>query len=223
MSHDDPNKWSLPGWRIEQRFSQGVLIGNWGEERYTFKKGNQRHNSTHRVDFKNWNSTGPDVIIRRKAELQNDGLGKEYLLNHHGNRYANNMVSWYDEHYNKRERDANNKLPNLRGWDSHRLAWLPEKSDHPIQGSATNFGLQQKLRAQWSQQLVDETRGDFNTTYGASYSAPVGYCKTRYAIPKETSSTLHRVNKVNRDMHFRGMPFLKAPETLQRPPLQAIV
>ena len=26
-------KWEQPGWRIEQRFCQGVLIGNWSEDR----------------------------------------------------------------------------------------------------------------------------------------------------------------------------------------------
>ena len=44
------------------------------------------------------------------------------------------MISWYDEHYNKRERDEENKLPALRNWDSHTLSWRPEKTDHPIQG-----------------------------------------------------------------------------------------
>ena len=29
---NDP-KWQLPGWRIEQRYSTGVLIGNWSEDR----------------------------------------------------------------------------------------------------------------------------------------------------------------------------------------------
>jgi len=29
----DPLKWNLPGWRIEQRFDNKVLIGNWYEER----------------------------------------------------------------------------------------------------------------------------------------------------------------------------------------------
>jgi len=66
--------------------------------------------------------------------LRNDGLGKELLFYHHGNRYSNNMISWYDEHYNKRERDEKNKLPELRHWDSHQLAWIPEKTDYPIQG-----------------------------------------------------------------------------------------
>lgn len=26
-------KWEQPGWRIEQKYSQGVLIGNWSEDR----------------------------------------------------------------------------------------------------------------------------------------------------------------------------------------------
>ncbi len=101
---------------------------------FQFQKGNTRHNSTHRVDFRNFSTSKPDVNIRRKAQLQNDGMGKEFLFYHHGNRYSNNMISWYDEHYNMRERDEQNKLPELREWDSHRLAWLPEKSDHPIRG-----------------------------------------------------------------------------------------
>ena len=35
MAMGDINKWNMPGWRIEQKFSPGVLIGNWGEDRYT--------------------------------------------------------------------------------------------------------------------------------------------------------------------------------------------
>lgn len=226
MSHDDPTKWNLPGWRIEQRFSPGVLIGNWGEECYTFRKGNVKHNSTHRMDFKSWGGSRPDVVVRRKAQLQNDGLGKESLFYHHGNRYSNNMISWYDEQFNKRERDDANKLPDLRSWDSHRLAWLPEKSDYPIQGDPTTFGLHQKLRSKWSDQVADETHGDYNTTYGVSYSAgpPPGHPQSnlsRYANQREISTTLHKINRVNRDLHFRGKPFLQSPEMLQKVPLQA--
>jgi len=38
MAQGDPRKWNMPGWRIEQKFAQGVLIGNWDEERYTVSK-----------------------------------------------------------------------------------------------------------------------------------------------------------------------------------------
>ena len=32
-AQSDPMKWKLPGWRIEQAFSNKTLIGNWVEER----------------------------------------------------------------------------------------------------------------------------------------------------------------------------------------------
>ena len=38
MSHGDPMKWGMPGWRIEQRYAPGVLIGNWDENRYKVRK-----------------------------------------------------------------------------------------------------------------------------------------------------------------------------------------
>jgi len=49
-------------------------------------------------------------------------------------RYSNNMISWYDEQYNKRVREEGDKLPDLRKWDGHKLAWAPERSDFPMQG-----------------------------------------------------------------------------------------
>lgn len=64
--------------------------------------------------------------------LRNDGLGPENLFWHHGNRYTNNMLSWYDEHYNGRWKE--NNFPPGRQWNSHQLAWGPEKSDYPLQG-----------------------------------------------------------------------------------------
>jgi len=27
------DKWNSPGWKIEQKYSPGVLIGNWSEEK----------------------------------------------------------------------------------------------------------------------------------------------------------------------------------------------
>ena len=92
-----------------------------------------------------------------------------------------------------------------------------------ISGESTNFGLLNKLRSKWADQVADETHADFNTTYGISYSAMPGSTSgmTRYATPKDGSSTLHPLNRVNKDLHFRGMPFLQAPEALQKPPLPA--
>lgn len=215
MAQGDPMKWHMPGWRIEQRYAPGVLIGNWGEERHAFKKGAQANNSTYRQDFVNCDGHRPDVILRRKAELQNEGLGKEFLFYHHGNRYSNNMISWYDEHYNKRERDEKNKLPEMRHWDGHAMAWVPEKTDYPIQGEPTNFGLNKNRAADWQQQIADETHGDYNTTYHTSYNKFPGSAivHTRYATPQEQSTTLHRFNKVNKNLPLR--------EKLDKPGLQS--
>ena len=44
MAQGDPLKWSMPGWRIEQRYANGVLIGNWSEERH--KVGHDKLNTT---------------------------------------------------------------------------------------------------------------------------------------------------------------------------------
>ncbi|KAL3862740.1 hypothetical protein ACJMK2_008693 [Sinanodonta woodiana] len=212
MAQGDPRKWHMPGWRIEQKFGQGVLIGNWSEDRYTFLRGDHKNNSTHRTDFRNFGNHRPDVIVRRKAVLKNDGYGPEYLFYHHGNRYANNKISWYDEHYNGRWKE--NSLPPTREWNGNRLAWGPEKSDYPLQGPPTNFGLIQTLKSRWAKQIADEARGDYLSTYQTSfYEHPKEAMTTeRHAVPKENSTSLHPVNKVNKDLHFRNMPLIKAPE-----------
>ncbi|KAK7090993.1 hypothetical protein V1264_010718 [Littorina saxatilis] len=150
----DPRKWNLPGWRIEQKFAPGVLIGNWSEERDNFIKGDFKHNSTHRTDFRKFGGQAPDVTVRRRGELRNHGLPAELLIHHHnGNRYSSNMVSWYDEDYNGRWREKT--LPKLRGWNSHQLAWIPEKNDHPVQEPPTNFGLLGHMHREWAAQLAN--------------------------------------------------------------------
>lgn len=97
-----------------------------------FKKGSYKHNTTHRIDFQNYGNHRPDVIIRRKRELLNEGLPQELIFHHHGNRYARNLVTWYDEDYNGRYKEK--KLPELRTWTSKHVSWLPEKSDIHVQG-----------------------------------------------------------------------------------------
>ncbi|KAK3088568.1 hypothetical protein FSP39_020719 [Pinctada imbricata] len=214
MAQGDPMKWHLPGWRIEQKYAPGVLIGNWSEERYTFQKGTTQHNSTNRIDFRNFGSHRPDVIVRRKALLRNDGMGQEYIFHHHGNKYANNTISWYDEQYNGRFQE--NTLPDLRDWNGHKLAWAPEKSDYPVQGGPTNFGLHQKLQQRWKDQIADEVKGDFLSTYQKSFIQPgnENMVRNRYAISRDMSTSLHPYNKINADLKLRNVTAFKSPERL---------
>ena len=130
------NKWARQSlkWPINQNLeSEFVPTVSF----FQFTRSKTDHNSTHRVDFRNYGSHRPDVIVRRKALLRNDGLGQENLFYHHGNKYTNNMLSWYDEHYNGRWKE--NVLPPSRQWNSHNLAWGPEKSDYPLQGKVSLF------------------------------------------------------------------------------------
>ncbi|XP_006812009.1 cilia- and flagella-associated protein 107-like isoform X2 [Saccoglossus kowalevskii] len=224
MAQGSPHKWYMPGWRIEQRYKQGVLIGNWSEERYSFLKSDHRNSSTHREDFKKYENFKPDVMVRRAAMMKNEGMGKDHIFSHHGNRYSNNMISWYDEHYNKRERDENNKLPALRHWDGNQLAWVPEKTDYPIQGAPTNFGLHARKSSKWQQQdgAVQSSEGEgdgdmYNTTYGSCYTPHKGgsYVQKHYAAPRTISASLHPLNKINKDLHLRGIPStVHNPESL---------
>lgn len=97
-----------------------------------FTKGNFKHLNTHRIDFINYGNHRPDVLIRRKGELKMEGLPARLFLHHHGTRYANNMVSWYDEHYNGRYREKN--LPEKRTWNFQDLSWKPERNDFLVEG-----------------------------------------------------------------------------------------
>ena len=62
------------------------------------------------------------------------GLDQTLLFAHHNKSLKNNLISWYDEQFNKRERSGGDQLPELRHWDGQKLAWEPEKTDHPVKG-----------------------------------------------------------------------------------------
>lgn len=66
--------------------------------------------------------------------LSLQGLNNKLLFSHHKSDHTENLVSWYDQHYNKKERPVSDQLPEFRHWDGNRLAWEPEASDHPIRG-----------------------------------------------------------------------------------------
>ncbi|TSW21774.1 hypothetical protein Baya_13549 [Bagarius yarrelli] len=61
------NKWKQPGWRIEQKYSDKVLIGNWAEERLQFSQERTTSKSSNSFDFRPHPDHRPDVIVRRTA------------------------------------------------------------------------------------------------------------------------------------------------------------
>ncbi|XP_076863821.1 cilia- and flagella-associated protein 107 isoform X2 [Brachyhypopomus gauderio] len=123
------NKWSQPGWRIEQTYSNKVLVGNWAEERLQFTRECKPLNTTHRQDFRPQSEHKPDVIVRRTALRRSEGLPSKILLSHHDTPTSHYLLSLYDESYGRR---VPAHLPAHRTWHSDKLAWVPERSDHPI-------------------------------------------------------------------------------------------
>ncbi|KAL8592458.1 hypothetical protein ACOMHN_021400 [Nucella lapillus] len=204
----------IPGWKIESHFKPGVLIGNWNEENRNFIKGNYKHNSTYRTNYYDYGPCRrPDVIVRRQGEQHNTGLPAELLLHHHGNKYANNLVTWYDEDYNGRWREKN--MPPLRHFDNNKLKWEPEKSDLHVQEPPTNFGLLPELQKKWAVQLAEQDTGDYLTTYTLNYTPYIPLPRLpRFATPRLESTTLHPVNKTLKDLHLRNTPVFKRPELL---------
>ena len=92
-----------------------------------------------------------------------------------------------------------------------------------IAGAPTNFGLLPKQMQEWASQIADETHGDYNTTYKVSYASLPNdaMVNTRYATPKEQSTSLHNLNRVNKDLALRGSGHLQSPEIIpnvERPP-----
>lgn len=209
-------KWELPGWRIEQKYCQGVLIGNWSEDRLgKFHKGDEFGNSTSREAFMSYlpSAYQPDSSIRRKGLFRSGGLGPAHIFGHHGNRYMHNNISTYDQQFSKRHSTGEQTQ---RQWDRHRLSWLPEASDNPATGSPTRFGLREAIEEKWRRLKEIESHGDYCSTYTTSFrSLPQGEGSQvhRHATPRHLSSHLHP-HRGNAHLVLRGMPHLTSPETV---------
>uniref|UniRef100_A0A0B7BTB7 Uncharacterized protein n=1 Tax=Arion vulgaris TaxID=1028688 RepID=A0A0B7BTB7_9EUPU len=204
----------IPGWRIEQKYSPGVLIGNWSEDMNKFSDSKYKHNSTYRLDFQNTGGIHPDVMIRRKTKLGDEGKHADMLLRHHGDAYDNMLISLYDESYNGRWRE--NCLPPLRKFDNQTLKWLPERSDYPLKGDATNWGLKEQRQAKLLKRQQEMYFPEFESTYMGSYQdKPINVRQfPRFATSRHLSTTLLPSNNINSNLHLRGKPNLRMPEVL---------
>jgi len=205
----------VPGWRIEKRFNNKVLIGNWSEERRRFQKlNNPFGNSTHRYDFNRYSNYVPDMKIRRETEMLNEGLPKKFIFSHHGDFYSNNLISWYDQQMNQREL-RESTLPKLRQWDGKSTSFKPEKTDHPLQGSSTNYGLLEKMKEKWLKEADNEASSDnYGSTYQQTFHShpQTALVQKHFAAPKPLSSHFHTHNRVNNDLPFRNSHVNIAPE-----------
>ncbi|XP_030077960.1 cilia- and flagella-associated protein 107 [Microcaecilia unicolor] len=199
-----------PCWRVEKRYSNRVLIGNWLEERKKFKRNlYPTSKSCQGIDFVVPFSDGrPDLILGRAFKKKNEGLPKQLLLSHHGELNHKHLVSVYDDHY---MRHGNSSLPPLRKFNGNKLAWLPEKSDYPIDEPPTNYGLLEFKRKTWQ----DEKSVDLRSVYTVSYvqPPPSAFAAIRYAVaPRALSSSLHQHNNLNKNLNLKDQKQLQVPD-----------
>jgi len=162
----------MPAWDTKPRYDPGVLVGNWYEERKKYHKANLDHTSSYRTDYNPYGGASPDFLVRRNAVHRGEGMGHKHLFGHHGKAYDKSLITWYDQDYNGRglKRPTSQGLPDLREWKvGTQMAWIPEKTDFPIFGEPTNWGLAQEKIAEWHKdncaaKTEEATKTDFTTT-----------------------------------------------------------
>ncbi|XP_019397277.1 PREDICTED: uncharacterized protein C1orf158 homolog [Crocodylus porosus] len=162
-----------PMGKMEQKYSSKVLIGNWFEDRQRVRWGKEEltqeftkpSNSTYRTDFVHFPFSAPDQTVKRSVMKKLEGLPKKFLFTCDEGPNNQNLVSEYDDHYN---RHGNPVLPAFRRWSRHKNTWLPEKSDFPTLEPPTNYGLSGLLWKKWTQ----KEDGPMNSVYTVSYEKP---------------------------------------------------
>ncbi|XP_036387716.1 uncharacterized protein C1orf158 homolog [Megalops cyprinoides] len=214
----EPDKWKEPGWKIEQNYSSKVLVGNWAEERLQFTRECKTATSTHRHDYHPQRDHQPDVFVRREALRKAEGLPTRLLLDHHGTPRSHYLVSLYDETFSRKSSSA---PPTLRCWNSDKLAWVPERSDHPAAAPPTNFGLAESRLVRLmlpgsAVGAVSVYRSAFPWHPAAALRQP--RCAS---VPRALSSHLHPANSTNKDLRLKDRPYLQVPDHPARllPPL----
>ncbi|KAM6236840.1 cilia- and flagella-associated protein 107 [Spheniscus humboldti] len=95
-----------------------------------------------------------------------EGLPMQHLFTHHEEPRSRNLVSEYDDKYNRH--GYNPVLPPLRSWNGRKFAWIPQKTDFPILEPPTNYGLLEYLMKKWHQKEA----GVMNSVYTISYKSP---------------------------------------------------
>lgn len=65
------------------------------------------------------------------------GLPMELLFTHHDEPRSRNLVSEYDDKYNRHGHKP--VLAPLHCWNGCTLAWIPQKADSPILGSFWHY------------------------------------------------------------------------------------
>jgi len=212
-----------PSWKIEQKYSPGVLMYNWAEERHKYEHPDYFKSfplSTMKQDYRRPCNHKVETDNRRIAAVfhQRGAVPNNLFFRHHGKRWDCSNVTWYDEVFNGRrftDDEGCQKFPDVRHWAVADDAWKPEHSDYPLQGEGTKWGLVAKKEQYWDRLRRDEDR-PFESVYHQSYNTPhaiphCGLALTRYATPRELSFKMAETDRINWDTDYARC---KQPERL---------
>uniref|UniRef100_A0A8P4GKE8 Si:ch211-226m7.4 n=1 Tax=Dicentrarchus labrax TaxID=13489 RepID=A0A8P4GKE8_DICLA len=196
------DKWTQTGWRIEQKYANKVLLGNWAEERL------QVGILSAYCLFHFYSSQCIQAMSRLLC-IVFQGLPSKLLFAHRDPPSSHYLVTQYQESYGHKH---TNTLPTLRRWHPHSLTWQPERSDRPISAIPTNFGPLQstKHRLEKPQPHLPSL-----TVYRSEYQRhPLStFCQSRFArASRMLSSHLHAANHSNKDLDLRRCSLLQIPD-----------
>lgn len=94
-----------------------------------------------------------DCIIRRQTTVKAKPA-PEFLAYRNDTTYSDNMITWYDQDFNKRPRsETRDQLPPLRTFSTQVMAWVPERSDFPVHGRPASWGLLEKKQKTWCSEM----------------------------------------------------------------------
>ncbi|XP_041639546.1 uncharacterized protein C1orf158 homolog [Cheilinus undulatus] len=200
------DKWKQSGWKIEKKYANKVLVGNWAEDRLKFTQEPTTANSTSRVDYKPHWDFKPDVSERRSALLRAEGLPSKLLFAHDAPPPSHYAVTQYGESYGWRH---NNALPTLRPCHPGSLTWQHGRAERPI---SANSGALQSTKHRLEKQ---QSRLPSLTVYRSAYQRhPLSaFCQSRSARTSRVhSSHLHAANHNNKDLDLRRRLLLQVPD-----------
>uniref|UniRef100_A0A3B4F220 Uncharacterized protein n=1 Tax=Pundamilia nyererei TaxID=303518 RepID=A0A3B4F220_9CICH len=176
------DKWAQTGWRIEQKYANKVLLGNWAEERL-------------QVGILSVYDISLYIVIQ--------GLPSKTIFGHHDPPSSHYLVTQYAESYG---RNLINALPTLQHRHADNLTQKPERSDQLTSGKfhTTNhhFEIQQSHLPS-----LTEYRSAYQRQPLSAFCQS-RFAKASHML----SSHLYEANRNNKDLDLRQHLILQVPD-----------
>ncbi|XP_030586343.1 cilia- and flagella-associated protein 107 [Archocentrus centrarchus] len=211
------DKWAQTGWRIEQKYANKVLLGNWAEERLQFTRKPKIAYSTSCVDYRPHWDFKPDISERRSALLRAEGLPSKMIFGQCDPPSSHYLVTQYEESYGHNHTNA---VPTLQYRHTDNLIKKHRRSDQmtsvPCQllqeALPNNFGPLQPANHHFE---IQQSHLPSLTEYRSAYQRhPLSaFCQSRFAkASRMLSSHLYGASHNNKDLDLRQHLILQVPD-----------